>query len=157
MITIGSVSRDTASEKFPFLAEHFSGRRRAIKDFTHFTPDYVFWIYPDGELHDAKDVHRSNVPSGFECILDDEPDYGGFLRGRLASNHGDQLLVVYCRPEALATDRAKIQQFLDGISQLPVPVADDVLIVSDNADIYGTLIDIEERFTATEEAEQAAS
>jgi hypothetical protein len=158
MLTIGSVSRDEASGKFPFLAERFSGRRRAIKDFTHFAPDFVFWIYPDGTLHDAKNAHRSNVPSGFEYILDDEPEYGGFLRGRLASNHGDQLLVVYCREDALATDRAKIEQFLDGISQLPVPVAEDVLVVSDNADIYGTLEDIEERLSApNQEAEQAAS
>ncbi len=153
MLTVGSVPRDVAASKFPFLAERFSGRRRAIKEFTHLAPDYVFWIFPDGELHDAKDAHRANVPSGYEHILDDEPDYGGFLRGRLASNHGDPLVVVYCRPESLATDRAKIEQFLDGVSQLPVPLAEDVLVVSDNADIYGTLLDIESRLT--QEAEQA--
>ena len=147
MVTVGSISRDEAAAKFPFLAAQFSGRRKAIKAFTHFAPDYVFWIYPDGELYDAKDAHRKNVPAGYRHILDDEPDYGGFLRGRLASNHGDQLLVVYCRPESLATDHAKMEQFLDGVSQLPVPVSEHTLVVSDNADIYGTLTDIENRLT----------
>jgi hypothetical protein len=52
------------------------------KELTHSQPDLVFWIYPDGRLHDARDVHAHNVPRGYEYILDDEPDYGGFLRGR---------------------------------------------------------------------------
>ena len=34
----------------------------------------------DGRLHDARDAHARNVPKGHEYILDDEPDYGGFLR-----------------------------------------------------------------------------
>jgi hypothetical protein len=145
MITVGSITRDVAAKKFPFLAERFSGRRGGIKDFTHFAPDFVFWIYPDGELFDAKDAHRSNLPRGYEYILRDEPDYGGFLRGRVASNYGDQLIVIYCRPEALASDRLKMEQFLDGISQLPVPYSSEALVVSDNGDIYGLVTDIESR------------
>ena len=148
MLSEGSISRESATSKFPFLAEHFSGRRRAIKEFTHLAPDFVFWIYPDGELHDAKDAHRSNVPSGYEYILRDEPEYGGFLRGRVASNHGEQLVVVYCRQDALIDDSEKIEQFLDGISQLPIPLKGDVLVVSDNADIYGTVSDLEARLLA---------
>jgi len=150
MITVGSISRSVASEKFPFLAKKFSGRRNTIKDFTHLAPDFVFWIYPDGELFDAKDAHRRNVPKGHEHILRDEPDYGGFLRGRVASNFGDQLIVIYCRPEALATDRRKMEQFLNGISQLPVPHAADALVISDNADIYGLVSDIESRLEQIE-------
>ena len=150
MITVGSTSRNAAAAKFPFLAEKFSGRRRAIKDFTHLAPDFVFWIYPDGELYDAKDAHRSNIPKGYEHILKDEPDYGGFLRGRVASNFGDQLIVIYCRPEALAADRRKMEQFLDGISQLPVPHATNALVISDNADIYGLVSDIESRLEQIE-------
>lgn len=149
MITIGSITRIAAAEKFPFLAEKFPGRRRAIKDFTHLAPDFVFWIYPDGELFDAKDAHRSNVPKGCEHILKDEPDYGGFLRGRVASNFGAQLIVIYCRAEALAMDTLKMEQFLDGISQLPVPHANDALVISDNADIYGLVSDIESRSEQT--------
>ena len=45
----------------------------------------------------------------------------------------------------MAYDAKKIGQFLDGISQLPVPLAADALIVSDNGDIYGTLNDMESR------------
>lgn len=145
MLTEGSISREDAASLFPFLAESFSGRRRAIKDFTHLAPDYVFWIYPDGELHDAKDAHRSNVPRGYEYILRDQPEYGGFLRGRVASNHGEQLVVVYCRQDALVSDAHKLEQLLDGISQLPIPVEHDILVVSDNADIYGTVSDLEAR------------
>ena len=145
MINAGSVSRDEAARKFPFLAAHFSGRRKAIKDFTHLAPDFVFWIYPNGDLFDAKNAHRSNLPKGFEHILEDEPDYGGFLRGRVASNFGNQLIVVYCRPEALESDASKMAQFLDGLSQLPVPHATDALVISDNGDLYGTVDDIEAR------------
>src|SRR5262245_8372065 len=98
MITLGSVRREELAEAFPFLAERFSGRRRAIKDLTHLQPDFVFWIYPDGRLHDARDAHARNVPKGHESIVDDEPDYEGFLRGRIVTARGRQLIVVYCRP-----------------------------------------------------------
>jgi len=111
MITVGSVSREEAAKRFPFLAETVSGRRKAIKEFTHREPDFVFWIYPDGRLHDARRSHRDNVPRGYESIVDDEPDYGGFLRGRLASFADDQLVVVYCREEALAVAGEKLDQF----------------------------------------------
>lgn len=139
MITVGSVTREKAAESFPFLAEKFPGRRNAIKDFTHLSPDFVFWIYPDGALFDARDAHRSNVPPGHRHILEDEPDYGGFLRGRVASNFGAPLIVVYCRPEALAHEADRLAQFLDGISQLPIPLEPTTLVISDNADLYGTI------------------
>lgn len=142
MITVGSVTRDAAALRFPFLASSFSGRRRAIKEFTHRDPDFVFWISPDGRLHDARDAHRENVPRGFEHILSDEPDYGGFLRGRVASLGDDQLVVVYCRSEALAAAGEKLDQFLSGIDELPVPLHQDALVVSDNGDIYGTVADL---------------
>ncbi|MFO0956076.1 MAG: hypothetical protein U0800_01270 [Isosphaeraceae bacterium] len=145
MITVGSVSREDAAVRFPFLAEKVAGRRNRIKEFTHRDPDYVFWIYPDGRLHDARRSHRDNVPRGYRAILDDEPDYGGFLRGRVASLHGDQLVVVYCRPEALASPGEKLDQFLLGLSRLPVPLGDSALVVSDNADLYGTVADLYER------------
>lgn len=145
MITVGSISREKAAEEFEFLAQRYRGRRKAIKEFTHLSPEYVFWIFPNGTLFDAKDAHKKNIPRGYEYILNDEPDYGGFLRGRLASNFGPQLLVVYCRPEALVEKGEKLEQFLSGISQLPVPVSSEVLVVSDNADIYGTLSDLRKR------------
>lgn len=148
MLTVGSVTREEAARRFPFLAAKYSGRRNAIKEFTHRDPDFVFWIHPDGRLHDAKRSHRENVPRGHESILADEPDYGGFLRGRLASFDGDQLLVVYCRPETLATPGVKLDQFLQGLSQIPVPVSPEALVVSDNADLYGTLADLWERTKA---------
>src|ERR1700744_782863 len=102
MITIGSVSRELAASRFPFLGVHHPGRRNAIRDLTHRDPEFVFWIYPEGRLHDARRSHRENVPKGYEHILDDEPDYGGFLRGRVVRQDGHQLIVVYCRSEALA-------------------------------------------------------
>ncbi|MDP6046746.1 MAG: hypothetical protein QGH94_01295 [Phycisphaerae bacterium] len=145
MITTGSVTREEAVTDFAFLSANFRGRRKAIKEFTHAAPDYVFWIHPDGRLFDAKNSHKKNCPKGFEHILDDEPDYCGFLRGRVASNFGPQLIVVYCRPEALARAGAKLTQFLNGVSQIPAPVSPDALVVSDNADIYGSLDDLLER------------
>ena len=95
--------------------------------------------------HDAREAHARNVPKGYEHILDDEPDYGGFLRGRVVTSRGRQLIVVYCRPEALATPGAKLRQFLRGIRDIPVPLSDDAVVISDNADLYGTLADLEDR------------
>ncbi|HVJ15296.1 MAG TPA: hypothetical protein VM686_07640 [Polyangiaceae bacterium] len=145
MITVGSISRSELAEVFPFLAERFSGRRNAIKELTHGRPDFVFWIFPDGTLHDARDAHARNVPKGYEHILNDEPDYGGFLRGRVVTSRGKQLIVVYCRPEALAAPGPKLSQFLSGMREIPVPLADDAVVLSDNADLYGTLTDLEDR------------
>src|SRR5919108_2291059 len=145
MITVGSVTREEAARKFYFLQEGIQGRRKAVNEVTHKDPDFVFWIYPDGRLFDARDAHIRNYPKGHRWILDDKPDYGGFLRGRVATSINGQVIVVYCRPEALAYDAGKIGQFLDGISQLPVPVAEDALVISDNGDIYGTILDMESR------------
>ena len=105
----------------------------------------MFWIDPGGRVHDARDSHRSNPPRGFEHIIDDEPDYGGFLRGRVASEGDGQPVVVYCREEALAADGPKLRQFVRGVARLPVPVRDDALVVSDNGDLYGTLDDVRRR------------
>ena len=145
MITVGSISRDQASQTFDFLAEGFRGRRSAIRDLTHGTPEFVFWIYPDGRLHPARTSHRANPPRGYELILTDEPDYGGFLRGRVVRYAGQQLIAVYCRSEALASATPSLRQFLTGLEQMPIPIDDSALVVSDNADIYGTVADLWER------------
>jgi hypothetical protein len=63
-----------------------------------------------------------------------------------------ELIVVYCRPEALAAAGPKLTQFLQGMRQVPVPLADDALVISDNADIYGTLMDLEDREHEGEDA-----
>jgi len=118
MITVGSVSRDSAAALFPFLAEHFPGRRSAIRELTHRDPEFVFWIYPDGRLHDARRSHRDNVPRGHEHILKDEPDYCGFLRGRVVRLGDHQLIVVYCRPAALAAAGPAVQQLMRGLERL---------------------------------------
>ena len=111
-------------------------------ELTHRDPEFVFWIFPDGRLHDARKSHRDNVPRGYEHILKDEPDYCGFLRGRVVRGPERQLIVVYCRPDALAAAETAIQQFVRGLEQMPIPIDDDALVVSDNADIYGTVGEI---------------
>jgi hypothetical protein len=148
MVTVGSVTREAAAARFPFLAEKFSGRRGQIKQFTHRDPDFVFWIHPDGRLHDARRSHRHNVPRGHEAILRDEPDYGGFLRGRVASLGEHQLVVLYCRAEAMAAPGPRLSQLLRGLERVPVPLRDDALVISDNGDIYGTIADLFERAAA---------
>jgi len=145
MITVGSVVREEIAEVFPFLGAKYRGRRNAIKELTHRQPEFVFWIFPDGRLHDARDAHARNMPHGYEYILEDEPDYGGFLRGRVVRSEGRQLIVVYCRPEALAVPGPKLAQFLRGMNGLPIPLEDDALVISDNADIYGTMADLDLR------------
>jgi hypothetical protein len=145
MITVGSILRETAAEKFPFLADHYPGRRNAIRELTHRDPEFVFWIFSDGRLHDARRSHRDNVPRGYEYILRDEPDYCGFLRGRVVRLNGNQLIVVYCRPEALAKAGTSVEQFLRGLERMPIPIDDEALVVSDNADIYGTVVDVAQR------------
>lgn len=145
MITVGSVSREAAAARFPFLAEQYSGRRNEIRSFTHRDPDFVFWIYPDGRLHNARNFHARNVPRGYAHIVDDEPDYGGFLRGRVASLGTDQLIVVYCRPETLAHAGEKLAQFLRGMDRIPIPLQEAALVISDNGDLYGTLEDLRTR------------
>lgn len=113
-----------------------------MREFTHRDPEFVFWIAPEGTLHDAKRSHRENAPKGFAHIVDDEPDYGGFLRGRVARLDEHQLIVVYCRSEALAESGPAVAQLLKGLGQVPSPIDDDALVVSDNGDIYGTVADL---------------
>ncbi len=148
MITVGSVSRLDAAQTFDFLAEDFRGRRNAIRTLTHGAPEFVFWIHPDGRLHDARTSHRAYPPRGYEHIVKDEPDYGGFLRGRIVRLGDHQIVVVYCRAEALATATSSLRQLLEGLSEIPVPIDDHALVVSDNADIYGTVEDLAGRSQA---------
>lgn len=145
MITVGSVSREEAAEPFDFLAPRYPGRRSAIKEFTHTYPELVFWITPDGRLLDTRQSHRRNPPKDYDWILQDEPDYGGFLRGRIARLLDRQLVVVYCRPEALAAPGDKVRQLVKGLRQSPVIVAESTLVISDNGDLYGTYADILQR------------
>jgi hypothetical protein len=142
MITVGSINREDAAARFPFLGQRFRGRRSAIRELTHRDPDFVFWIFPDGLLHDARDSHMKNPPRGYEHIVNDEPDYGGFLRGRVATSDQDQIVVVYCRPEALAYPGEKVKQLARGLHQMPIPLSDEALVISDNGDIYGTFADV---------------
>lgn len=150
MHDLGSVSRDEAARHYEFLAPRYRGRRAALREFTHRDPDFVFWIAPDGALHDARDSHLANPPKGHEHIVHDEPDYGGFLRGRVASTDEAQLVVVYCRSDALAAAGPPLAQLLKGLARLPVPLSDRALVVSDNADIYGTMADLEQRHAAAQ-------
>ena len=145
LITVGSISREKASEIFPFLQEKYRGRRKEIKGFTHSFPEFVFWIFPNGNLFNAKDAHKKNLPRGYEHILNDEPYYGGFLRGRLARQFEEQIIVVYCDSEVLNSSIEKIEQFLKGISEIPLPINKNTLVISDNGDIYGSINDIEKR------------
>jgi hypothetical protein len=145
LLTVGSIPRDQAASWFSFLAERFRHRRDAIRQLTHGQPEFVFWIYPDGQIHDARDSHLKNSPKGYAHIVHDEPEYGGFLRGRIVRLAEVQLIVVYCREDALASDRERLQQFVAGMSNMPVPIENDALVISDNGDIYGTLEDVVRR------------
>jgi hypothetical protein len=145
MLTVGSVPREQATEVFEFLATEFRGRRKAVRLFTHTDPEFVFWVSPQGELIDAKRGHKANPPKGFEHILDDKRNYGGFLRGRVARRFEHQLIVVYCWPELLAEDQAAIRQLLSGLDQMPLPIEENALVISDNGDIYGTVRDLTDR------------
>lgn len=46
MITLGSISRDAATQWFSFLGEGVRGRRTAIRELTHGVPEFVFWTIP---------------------------------------------------------------------------------------------------------------
>lgn len=143
-VTVGSLSREEAADRLPFLAASTSGRRTAIREVTHRDPELVFWVSPEGRFIDARDGHLRHPPKGFEHILQDEPDYGGFLRGRVATYGQQQFVVVYVRSEALV-DGPAITQLLRGLAHFPVPVAPDALVISDNGDLYGTLDDVRGR------------
>jgi hypothetical protein len=103
-------------------------------------------------LHDARDSHRRNPPRGFAHIVDDEPDYGGFLRGRVVTDGDHQLVAVYCREEALAKPGSAVLQLVTGLAQLPVPLDDAALVVSDNGDLYGTIADLSDRARSSNRA-----
>lgn len=145
LITTGSIPREDAAEHLPFLRRKFRGRRSEIRAITHQDPLLVFWIDPDGHFIDARDGHLRNPPPGSAHILRDEPEYGGFLRGRVANYAGSVFVAVYCRADALSDDLPRIRQFTSGVSQMPIPIPPDALVISDNGDLYGTVDDLFER------------
>ncbi len=78
---------------------------------------------------------------------DPESCYGGFLRGRVAQYAGQQFIAVYVPSDALVAGAA-LRQFLHGVGQFPVPISTDALVISDNGDLYGTLVDLRQRLEA---------
>lgn len=144
MISVGSLSRERIAESSPFLAPKFRGRRNAIKELTHVRPDSSFGSIPMA-VFTTPETHTPATCRGHEHLVDDKPDYGGFLRGRIVASRGRQLVVVYCRPAALAVPGPALTQFLRGIDGVPVPLAGDTIVISDNADLYDTLADLAER------------
>lgn len=140
--TCGSIERSDAADLLPFLQAKYPGRRKEIRAITHTDPLLVFWITPQGAFLDARDGHIRNPPPGHRHILKDEPEYGGFLRGRVANYAGTFFLVVYCRADALVDDTVRIRQFASGVSQMPIPISPDTLVISDNGDLYGTVLDL---------------
>ena len=151
LVTCGSVSREEAASLLPFLSRRYPGRRTEIRGVTHQDPWLVFWIDPDGHFIDARDGHLRNPPRGRADILKDEPEYGGFLRGRVANYAGTVFIVVYCRADALELDLDRIQQFVSGVTEMPVPISDEALVISDNGDLYGRVADLVARADARAE------
>lgn len=145
MITVGSVSREDAARWFPFLSPSAPGRRTAMRDFTHRDPEFVFL-----DLSRRAALRRETQPSR-------EPAEG--LRAHHRRRTGlrwlpsrsrrttrrPPLIVVYCRSEALAEHGPAVAHLLAGLSRIPSPIDDDALVVSDNADIYGTVADLAAR------------
>ena len=142
LLTIGSMAREAATELLPFLQKKYPGRRTAIREITHRDPMLVFWISPEGQFLDARDGHLRNPPPGCAHILKDEPEYGGFLRGRVANYAGTVFVVVYCRADALAEDYDRVRQFVLGGQEMPIPTSDSSIVISDNGDLYGVASDL---------------
>ena len=44
---------------------------------------------------------------------------------------------------------AQVEQFVLGLERMPIPIDDEALVISDNADIYGTVADMCKRSGAT--------
>lgn len=57
---------------------------------------------------------------------------------------------MYCRAEGLARAGGSLTQLLRGLDGLPVPLDVLAIVVSDNADLYGTFADLRERAEGTE-------
>jgi hypothetical protein len=45
----------------------------------------------------------------------------------------------------LVNGGAQIEQFVLGMEQMPIPIDDEALVISDNADVYGTVADLWKR------------
>ncbi len=142
LLTCGSIPRSEAADKLPFLQAKYPGRRTEIRSITHTDPLLVFWISPEGDFIDARDGHLRNPPPEHRHILKDEPEYGGFLRGRVANYAGTVFVVVYCRADALRDDVVRVKQFASGVTQMPVPITQEALVISDNGDLYGSILDL---------------
>jgi hypothetical protein len=143
-VTVGSVPREVAAERLPFLAAEYRGRQRAIREVTHTRPELLFWIDPDGHLTDARDSHQQHPPRGFEHLVGDEPGDGGSLRGWIARFRDEQLVVVCVEGESLVCGPA-VRQLLRGLATVPVPLGDTALVIGHAGDLYGTLADLADR------------
>lgn len=61
---------------------------------------------------------------------------GSITRDQAAARYaGDQLIVVYCAPEALANNCDKIAQLLASFAKVPIPIDAHALVISDNGDL----------------------
>jgi hypothetical protein len=144
-LTIGSVQRVEASTWFPFLADNVPQRVADLEAFVEDASETEIAIAKDGTLAEPQEVARASKRPGFAQIVRGEPAAADVMRCIIAQRLGRQLVVVYCRSEALAAAGPALTQLLQGLEQLPIPLDDDALIVSNLGDIYGTFDDVIER------------
>lgn len=143
-ITVGSLTRKEAAERYPFLANEYTRLQtwRAIQALSSDVANRIFRICPDGTLYTGLDlisfqraVSKKIDPKEFDdCIV---------LQA-ISLVHG-QLFIVYFQVDALARKSPELEQVVIGLTKLPIYVSENSLVVSDQGDIYGIVADLFER------------
>ena len=105
MITVGSVDREEAAIDFSFLAKNFRGRRKAIKEFNSPFLQTMYFGYIQMVSFSMPETRiRSINQKGSSIYWKMSLIIVVFYVVGLPANYGSQLIVVYCREEALASE-----------------------------------------------------
>lgn len=142
-ITVGSIKRKDATIKFPFLSDKLTRieTKRATQNLSSNDYNCFFKIKPDGNIHTILDIKNcSEIYKSKENI-----NLNDFLFVQIIEMVHEQLIVVFYRVDEIAFPSLKGKQLIEGIKKVGLSIHKDTLVISDEGDIYGNLIDIANR------------
>jgi hypothetical protein len=153
-VTVGSVNREAAGLRYPFLAENHrrAATQLAIQSLATTEPNYFFSIHLDGSVHSLLNLNELRAHSAGTTADSDD-----LLLQVLGMTQGQLIITFLLDEDALAQPGPRLNQFVTGVQNISFPLDQSAFVISDEGDLYGTLGDVIDRQQSLHSAQVAAS
>jgi hypothetical protein len=154
-ITVGSISREAAAMRYPFLAEtcRRTATQAAIQSLATTEPNYFFSIRVDGTIQSLLNLNELQAHTVGRTAESDDL----LLLQVLGMTQGQLMITFLLDADALAQPGPRLGQFVAGVQNISIPLDHAAFVISDEGDLYGTLSDVIGRHEPADVDQVAAS